>query len=271
MIERGRRLPAPRDGVRVTRSIAYGEGARGTLDVYRLGSARSGTAAVSPVVVFFYGGSWRSGRKEWYRFVGTALARCGYVTAVPDYRVYPEVRYPDFLDDGARAVCWAKDNAARFGGNPEKLFVMGHSAGAYIAAMLTLNDHWLRTVNLTPDRDIAGLIGLSGPYDFLPLRSARLEEIFGSANEAATQPISYVSRGAPPTLLMTGARDTTVDPGNSSRLGARLRAVGSDATVTTYPRVRHLGIVGAFARPLRFLAPVLKDVDRFIARIARQP
>jgi acetyl esterase/lipase len=189
---------------------------------------------------------------------------------VPDYRVYPEIRYPGFLEDGARALRWVKDNAARFGGDPNKLFVMGHSAGAYMAAMLALDSRWLRTVDMTPDRDISGLIGISGPYDFLPLRDGTLQTIFGGANDATTQPINYVSPGAPPALLVTGVNDDTVDPGNSARLGARLRAAGDAATVLTYPRVGHLSIIGAFAWPLRFLAPALRDVSQFIAETAER-
>jgi acetyl esterase/lipase len=254
-----------RHGVEITRSVAYGEGARQTLDVYR-----PNNAAAAPVVVFFYGGSWQGGNKATYLFVATALARHGYVTVVPDYRVYPEVRYPDFLEDGARAVRWAKDNAARFGGDPQKLLVMGHSAGAYIAAMLALDGRWLQKVGLAPDRDIAGLIGISGPYDFLPLRDGTLKTIFGGANEPATQPISHVSPGAPPALLVTGARDGTVDPGNSSRLAARLHAAGDDATAVTHAWVGHLSILGAFVMPLRFLVPVLRDIDTFVAKAVGQ-
>jgi acetyl esterase/lipase len=254
-----------RHGIEITRSAAYGAGARQTLDIYQPGGATG-----SPVIVFFYGGSWQSGDKATYLFVAAALARRGYLTVVPDYRVYPEVRYAGFLEDGARAVRWAKDNAARFGGDPNKLFVMGHSAGAYIAAMLALDGRWLQEVDLAPDRDIAGLIGVSGPYDFLPLRDGTLKVIFGGANEPATQPISHVAPGAPPALLVTGRRDGIVDPGNSSRLAARLRAAGNDATVETYPWVGHLSIIGTFALPLRFLAPVLRDVDAFIAKTVRQ-
>ena len=257
-------LLAWRYGIEITRSIAYGAGARQTLDVYRPSNA---TAA--PMIVFFYGGSWQSGAKKTYQFVAAALAGRGYITVVPDYRVYPEVRYPGFLQDGAQAVRWAKDNAARFGGDPDKLFVMGHSAGAYIAAMLALDRRWLKEVNLAPDRDIAGLIGISGPYDFLPLRNRTLQVIFGGANDAAIQPISHVSPGAPPAMLVTGARDGIVDPGNSSRLADRLRAAGNRATVHTYAWVGHLSIIGAFALPLRFLAPILDDVDGFIAKIAQ--
>ncbi|HUD86872.1 MAG TPA: alpha/beta hydrolase [Xanthobacteraceae bacterium] len=256
-------LLAWQHGVEVMRSIAYGEGARRTLDVYR-----PNAAAAAPVVVFFYGGSWQTGSKQIYQFVAAALARQGYVVVVPDYRVYPEIRYPGFLDDGARALRWVKDNAARFGGDPNTLFVMGHSAGAYIAAMLVLDSRWLQAVDMAPDRDISGLIGISGPYDFLPLHDSTLQTIFGGANDATTQPINYVAPGAPPALLVTGANDDTVNPGNSARLGARLHAAGDAATVLTYSRVGHLSIIGAFAWPLRFLAPVLRDVNQFIAETA---
>jgi acetyl esterase/lipase len=248
-----------RDGLKITRSIAYGEGARRTLDVYR-----PGNAAGLPVVVFFYGGSWQSGNKGLYRFVGATLARRGYVAVIPDYRVYPEVGYPQFLEDGARAVRWAKDNAARFGGDPDKIFLMGHSAGAYIAAMLALDSRWLGAVGISSDRDITGLIGISGPYDFLPLREGTMRTIFGG-NDPATQPISHVSSGAPPALLLTGAKDGIVDPGNSARLAARLRAAGDAVALRTYRWVGHLSIIGTFSPLLWFLAPVQRDVVAFIA------
>jgi acetyl esterase/lipase len=213
-----------------------------------------------------------AGRFEGYLQVrrhGTGAARLRDCRS--RYRVYPEVRYPGFVEDGALAVRWVKDIAARFGGDPTKLFIMGHSAGAYIAAMLVIDDRWLRQVGLKPDRDVAGLIGVSGPYDFLPLRDETLKVIFGGPNQTATQPISHVMAGAPPALLVTGTDDDTVDPGNAGRLAARLRASGDDATVVTYPWIGHLGIIGAFAWPLRFLAPVLRDVDAFIARTAQTP
>jgi acetyl esterase/lipase len=244
-----------------TRSIAYAKGARHTLDVCR---PKAATAA--PVVVFFYGGGWRSGSKATYRYVAKALARRGYVAVVPDYRIYPEVLYPDFLDDGARAVRWAKDNAQKFGGDPKKLFLMGHSAGAHIAAMLAVDASWLEKVGLAPGRDISGLIGVSGPYDFLPLRDKTLAVIFGGANRPETQPINHVAPGAPPALLLTGGKDDVVDAGNSTRLAERLRAAGNDATAIVYPRAGHYIIVAALAPVLRALVPVLRDTDAFIAK-----
>jgi acetyl esterase/lipase len=250
--------------IAVTRDIAYADGERHTLDMFR---PRTATAA--PVVVFFYGGGWRSGNKRMYRYVGKALARHGYVAVVPDYRIYPPTLYPDFLHDGAQAVRWVKDNAQKFGGDPDKIFLMGHSAGAHIAAMLAIDATWLKTVGLAPGRDIAGLIGIAGPYDFLPLKDEELIVIFGGANRPETQPISYVTPGAPPALLLTGDKDDVVGAGNSTRLAERLRAAGNDATAIVYPRIGHYIIVAAFAPILRFLVPVLRDSEAFISRTLR--
>ncbi len=245
--------------IELTDSIAYADGSRRALDICRpIG------AVAAPVVVFFYGGGWRSGRKGLYRYVAKALARRGYVAVVPDYRIYPEARYPDFIEDGALALRWVKDNAMRFGGDPDKLFVMGHSAGAHIAAMLAIDSSWLARLGLTSGRDIAGLIGLAGPYDYLPLRDETLKIIFGGANRPETQPIFHVTSGAPRVRLLTGGRDGLVEPGNAARFAERLRAAGNDAIVLTYPRLGHYSIVAAFAPFLQFLIPVLRDVEAFI-------
>jgi acetyl esterase/lipase len=244
---------------------ATANGARHTLDVFR---PRSAIAA--PIVVFFYGGGWRSGRKEMYRYAAKALARRGYVAVLPDYRVYPEVKYPDFLDDGAHAVRWARDNAAQLGGDADKIFLMGHSAGAYIASMLSLDARWLAKVGMSPARDVAGFIGLAGPYDFLPLHGDIYRTIFGG-DRPETQPISHVAPGAPPALLLAGNKDAIVDPGNSTRLAERLRAAGNDATEVVYPRVGHFFIVATLAPIFRLFIPVLRDTDVFIERVLRLP
>jgi acetyl esterase/lipase len=250
--------------IELTQSIAYADRSRHRLDV-----CRPRGAAAAPVVIFFYGGAWQSGYKELYRYVAKALARRGYVAVIPDYRIYPEVCYPEFLDDGALVVRWVKDNIARFGGDPDKLFLKGHSAGAHIAAMLSIDARWLGKVGLDPRRAIAGLIGISGPYDLMPLRNERLKVIFGGGNRPETQPIYHVAPGAPPALLMTGGRDRLVEPGNSVRLAARLVAAGNAATVLTYRRVGHFIIIAAVAPFLRFLVPVMRDMDAFIAATLR--
>jgi acetyl esterase/lipase len=251
-------------GIKLTRSIAYAERSRHRLDV-----CGPTDAVAAPVVVFFYGGAWRSGNKRLYRYVAKALARRGYVAVVPDYRIYPEVRFPEFLEDGAQVVRWVKDNVGGFGGDPKKIFLKGHSAGAHIAAMLSIDARWLAHVGLDPGRDIAGLIGLAGPYDCLPLRDETLKVIFGGADRPETQPIFHVAPGAPPALLMTGSRDRLVEPGNSARLAARLVAAGNVATVKIYRRVGHYVIIAAVAPLLRLFVPVLRDVDAFIAAIVQ--
>jgi acetyl esterase/lipase len=252
---------APSDGVTVTRDIAYQDGPRHALDVYAPQSA----SMPAPIVVFFYGGGWVAGSKEMYRFVGAALAARGVMTVIPDYRVYPEVRFPAFMQDAAAAVAWAHANASRFGGDSQRIFLMGHSAGGQIVALLALDASYLSANNLSPRRDICGVIGLAGPYDFLPLRSATLEKIFGSeAEQPRSQPINFVSPNAPPMLLLAGSDDTTVDPANTLRLAARLRNAGASVEEEIYPNVGHKTLIGAFSGPLTFLAPVREAVLRFI-------
>jgi acetyl esterase/lipase len=246
-------------------TVSYAEGARHSLDVYRPRNAVN-----APVVIFFYGGNWQSGDKDTYLFLAAALADRGFVVIVPDYRIYPQARFPDFLQDGAQAAAWAKANAARYGGDPAALFLMGHSAGAYIAAMLSFDAQWLAAVHLDPRRDLAGLIGVAGPYDFLPLTDPILKVIFGGAERPETQPISFAKGGEAPSLLVAPTQDDTVDPGNVTRLAARLRAVGSAVTTHSYERAGHISIVGAFAPLLRFFAPVANDVDVFIRDVVRR-
>lgn len=210
----------PRDGWELHADIAYQPGPRGLLDVY---TPPTSTETPAPLVIFFYGGSWQGGAREIYRFVGASLARQGFVTVIPDYRVYPRARYPDFLADAAQAVYFARDNAPRWGGDPRHLVVMGHSAGAYIAAMLTFDKRWLGSVDLDPVTDIAGFAGLAGPYDFLPIVDPILQTIFGGSDRTDTQPIRYVRHGAPPSLLVAPRKDRVVSPGNTRRLAAHIR------------------------------------------------
>lgn len=258
----------PAGEVVITRDIAYAPGPRHSLDVYAPKHPRPG----APVVVFFYGGGWDSGDKSMYRFVGAALASHGYLAVTPDYRIYPEARYPDFLTDAAEAVRWAHDHAASYGADPQKLFVMGHSAGAYNAAMLTLDRRWLGAVGLDPGRDIKGMVGLAGPYDFLPLTSPKLMEIFGpEAERAGTQPINHVQPGAPPLYLAHDVGDRVVGLKNTQNLAAKLRAAGDAVETRYYQGLDHGRIMGAVATPLRFMAPVFKDLTAFIDTQAERP
>jgi acetyl esterase/lipase len=255
----------PKDGgVRlVVRDAAFGPDPRQRLDVYAP-VARSATPR--PIIVFFYGGSWNSGTKNGYSFVGRALASRGFVVAIPDYRLVPQVRYPTFLEDNAAAVRWARSHSAEIGGDADRLVLMGHSAGAYDAAMLALDDRWLGV-----DRKaVKALVGLAGPYDFLPFDGPVVQQTFGGARDpAATQPVHYVQPGDPPAFLATGCKDEMVRPANSDSLAARLRAVGTAVERKRYPEVGHAGLVTAIARPLRGRAPVFDDMVAFVNRTTR--
>jgi len=253
----------PKDpAARGARNVAFGPGPRQTLDVYAPHRARG--AAAAPVAVFFYGGSWDTGRRQDYNWVGQALASRGFVTLVPDYGLFPQVRYPGFLEDGARAVRWAQDHAAEFGGDPNRIVLVGHSAGAYNAAMIALDRRYLAEAGVDP-RHIKALAGLSGPYDFLPLTDPIAERTFGQAPDlAATQPTSFVRADSPPAFLATGDADTMVYPRNTVKLAAKLRAAGVAVEERHYPGVDHVRMVLALSRPFRNRAPVLDEMTSFL-------
>ena len=238
----------PEGNLERTSAISYGDSPRQRLDVY---VPRGRAAASSPVVVFFYGGRWQEGERASYLFVAQALVAQGFVVVVPDYRVYPAVQYPGFIEDGARAVAWTRREIGRFAGDPARIFLMGHSAGAHIAAMLAYDEEFLAREGLRRS-DVRGFIGLAGPYDFLPLTDADLFGVFSAASPLeATQPIRYVRGGEPASLLITGDADTTVKPGNTVRLAARLREKGSTVVERHFGSLNHYTLVARLAAPLR--------------------
>lgn len=244
-----------------TSSIAYGTDPRQTLDIYRPLTASPNT----PVVVFFYGGSWNSGAKEDYGFVGEALASRGIVVVIADYRLYPQVRYPAFLQDGANAVAWAHQHIAEYGAAPDQLYVMGHSSGAYNASMLALDARWLKEVNMSPSM-LKGWIGLAGPYDFLPIQNREVRPVFFFPDSPLdSQPINHVSHDAPPSLLIASASDTLVNPArNTGGLANKLREAGVPVQAFYFTKTSHATLVASIAKPLRWLAPVLDQVTAFI-------
>jgi len=249
----------PDEGYSVTRDIDYGPEARHRLDLYE----PEGPAASKAMVVFFYGGGWDSGSKDDYLFAAQAFAAAGLRVVVPDYRLYPQVVYPAFLEDAAAAVAWARRH------HEGPLFLVGHSAGAYNAVMLALDSRWLSAEKLTPCNALEGVVGLAGPYDFLPLDDAELEAIFSPPQgRAETQPINYADNDAPPLLLVTGSDDSTVLPRNSLNLAAARRAAGGRADTIVYEGIDHIGLVGALSRPLRGTAPVLRDTLAFVEATA---
>jgi acetyl esterase/lipase len=248
--------PADPGVTRVKSDVAYGASPRQKLDIY----APTKRAGTLPVVVFLYGGSWNSGSKADYSFLAKAIAARRFIAVVADYRLVPDVAFPAFLDDSARAVAWSHTHAASFGGDPDRLFVLGHSAGAYNAAMIALDDRYLRAQGFSP-AGLRGVAALAGPFDFLPLDGPTTIAAFGGARDlAVTQPINFVTGAAPDMFLATGDDDTTVRPRNTHTLARKLQQVGRPVTVRTYPGIGHVGILLALSRPLRGQAPVLDDV-----------
>jgi len=244
-----------------TSSIAYGDDPRQKLDIYRPVTALPN----APVVVFFYGGSWNSGSKDDYGFVGEALASRGIVVVIADYRLYPQVRYPLFLQDGAQAVSWTYQHIAEYGADPKQLYLMGHSSGAYNAAMLALDPQLLAAAGLSPSM-LKGWIGLAGPYDFLPIENRDVRPVFFYPDSPPdSQPINHVSHDAPPSLLIASVDDNLVNPKrNTGGLAKKLRAAGVPVEEFYFTKTSHATLVASMARPLRWLAPVLDRVTAFI-------
>lgn len=256
---------APRDGGarRVAQGIAYGDGPRRKLDVYAPSDPGS-----HPVIVFIYGGSWNSGRRQDYAFAGAALASRGFVSVVPDYRLVPETRFPGFLDDGAASLRWVTEHVGEHGGDASRIVLVGHSAGGYNAIMLALDARYLRDAGVDAAR-IRGAVGLAGPYDFTPFDVPATQEAFGQAPDPSlTQPVHFARAGAPPLLLLWGDADTTVGPRNLRNLEAAMRAAGGNVETKTYPGVDHVDIMLALSRPFRGRAPTLEDVTEFARRVS---
>ena len=247
-------------GARPLRDAAFGAHPSQRLDVYA-----PDDAAGAPIVVFVYGGRWQAGSRAQYAFVGEALARRGIVGVVVDYRHGADGRFPAFVEDVAGALRWTREHAREFGGDPSKLYLAGHSAGAHIAALVGTDAQYLRAVGMAP-RDLAGVIGIAGPYDFAPITDPALRRIFGDTPQewARSQPINFVDGDEPPFLLLHGEDDKTVWTRNSERLAARLRDAGVAVDYRTYPGLGHVRILSAFRFPS--LAPTLDDTAAFVRR-----
>ena len=263
----------PTDTYRSAADLAYGNHPRQKVDVYLPSQPLTDKALAAggaPMVVFFYGGSWSSGNRADYRFVGEALAAQGIVTVLADYRLSPEVRYPVFLQDSALAMRWAFDNAQKYAADPARIFVMGHSAGAYNAAMLALDKRWLGAVGLSPAR-LAGWIGLAGPYDFLPIGDRKTQVAFEWPNTPAdSQALFHASSASPPALLLAPERDSLVNTQRSTvGMTQRLRSSGVRVESELFDTVSHITIVATMASVLRSRAPVLERVTDFVKRNAR--
>lgn len=227
------------------------------------------SAKPRPVLIFWHGGGWVKGDRAAYAFAGRAFASRGFVVVIPDYRKVPQVRFPAFLEDGAQAARWTRDNIARFGGDPERIALSGHSAGAHTAVMLSLDPQWLRAEGVNPGA-IRAAVGLSGPYDFYPFTTRRSIDAMGQAPDPlATQPIAFVRADAPPLLLATSDADTVVRARNANNLAARLGRHGAPVVLKNYGVLSHEEVVMALSKPFRGKGPVLDDSVAFLEAALR--
>ncbi len=248
----------------VAQDISYGSKNRQKLDVYRPQSQTKMKETLAPVVVFFYGGSWRNGSKNLYPFMGEALCSRSFVAVIPDYRVYPEVRFPTFVEDGAKALVWVREHIQEYGGDPHQIYLMGHSAGAHIAALLTFDEHYFQAED-GKRKTIKGFVGLAGPYDFLPFDDPLNEKIFApKENFALSQPIHFVDGSEPPALLLHGEADRTVRIDNTINLAAQIKKAGGRVTTQFYKGMTHLGLIRSFSKIFRKKSCPLDDVAHFI-------
>jgi acetyl esterase/lipase len=255
------RLTSAAEARRVGEGIPFGSDPRQRLDVW---APRQRSTEPLPVVIFFYGGGWNEGSRHDYGFAGAAYAANGFIAVVPDYRLVPTVRFPAFVEDGALAVKWARDNAKSFGGDPRRITLAGHSSGAYNAAMLVLDRRYLERVGVDPKIVRAAAL-LSGPYDFYPFTESRGRNAFGAWKKPLeTQPISFARADAPPLFLAHGSADRVVLARNSQALAKRLTELGAPVTLRIYPKASHTDLAASLSGPFRGRTPALADSVAFL-------
>jgi acetyl esterase/lipase len=253
------------DDYKVIKNLKYGTNQANLLDLYRPAQPSKNFASI----VFYYGGCWGGCEtlpKEDYAFIAQTLTTLGYAVIIPNYRHYPEVKFDSMMTDTAEAFEWSHTHISEYGGDPNRIFIMGHSAGAHLGAMLALNENYLKKPTY---QALKGFVGLAGPYDFLPLTADYQKAIFGPEQSyPASQPINFVTGTEPPLLLLFGKDDVTVKPVNIASLKMRAKQAGGCVESHEYKNLDHLEILGALSFPLKNSEQVLPDIARFLAYYA---
>tara|TARA_R110001599_G_scaffold2420_9_gene13070 strand:- start:24637 stop:25485 length:849 start_codon:yes stop_codon:yes gene_type:complete len=255
-------LPNAFSDTKTIKDIVYGPEPWQKLDVYV--PAHSSTESL-PVVVFFYGGSWKDGSKDMYPFVGEIFAKQGYITVIADYSKYPHVKFPTFVEDGAKAVAWTYRHITEYKGNPDRLYVSGHSAGAHIGALVTADKHYLQAEGETPSI-IKAFAGLSGPYDFVPYEEDYIDMFGPPENYPNMQVTTFIDGKEPPMLLLWGADDTIVGESNMDKLIAKIETEQGVVESNVYAGVDHVGMLSGFIWFFKSKAPIIDDIIGFFQR-----
>jgi acetyl esterase/lipase len=256
----------PTRGYDLAANVPYDPSRNLRLDIYSPQGVQN-----APVVLFFFGGRWSEGSKDDYRFVGEALSSRGFIGVVADYRLYPQVRFPEFVDDGARAVAWLHSNVRTYGGSPDKIFVMGHSTGAHIAALLAVKEEYMARAGGSRSW-LRGMIGLSGPYDFMPITDPTLRDIFAPPEKfEQSQPVLYAEGDNPPMLLMHGEDDEIVEVKSTRSLAAAVKKAGGAIETVIYPKMSHRMMIASLSKPIRGQTDVLSHIAEFVTRWSNAP
>ncbi|MBY0355427.1 MAG: alpha/beta hydrolase [Rickettsiales bacterium] len=251
-------------------SLSYSSASGQKLDIYYQKPVdASALQPIRPVVIFFYGGSWSYGKKEQYRFVAARLVKEGYVVVIPDYVKYPQAKFPDFMQDAARATVWVKQNILKYGGDPQQINIVGHSAGAFIGALLLADDSYLTTAGGSPDM-VCAFAGLAGPYDFTP-ESDDLKAIFGPPERYDLMHVPpFIDGTEPPMLLLHGEEDDTVGSFNQAHLAEAITQKHGVVKTILYPKTDHYSIISTFVAWDNGSTPIVKDMVSFFQSHACQ-
>jgi acetyl esterase/lipase len=253
------RIASRADAVKIADNVVFGPNNDNSLEIW---STAKKDAKPKPVLVFFYGGGWANGTRTEYSYAARPFVEAGYIVVLPDYRKVPEVRFPAFVEDSAAAVKWVQAHIGEYGGDPDRISVAGHSAGAYNALMLALDPQWLG------DKPVKGAISLAGPADFYPFTTRRaIDAMAAFADPKATQPISFVRKDAPPILLIHGTDDTVVRIRNANSLYSKQKAAGGDIALRPQQGGSHNDLVLAMGTLFRGRYPVVKESVAFLNRV----
>jgi acetyl esterase/lipase len=247
-------------------NLAYGEEAHQRLDIYRHKGWQTGQQR--PVLLFIHGGRWTSGKKEHYRFLAARMAKEGFLVVIPDYAKYPEVKFPAMMRDPALALAWTFRYITDYGGDSRRIYVMGHSSGAHMGALLASDSRYLQAYDLSPSA-IRAFVGLAGPYAFIP-EDEDLKDMFGPPqNYPQMQVPTHIDGDEPPMLLLHGEKDELVGRFNYEKLAEAIKVKGGMVETRLYPNVGHMGIIASFARSAETEPRVARDATRFF--LAQEP
>lgn len=252
------------DNYTLTESQSYGPHVLNKLDIYQPAVKQEGETAKG-TIIFFYGGCWgacTTYTKKYYRFVAQALTAEGYVVVIPDYRRYPDVLFPQIMEDSIAVVSWVNSNISNYGGNAEQIFLMGHSSGGHLAAMLTVNERYL---SAEIHQNIRGLIGLAGAYDFI-LDQTYMQKLFANMEYSESQPSHFIDGNEPPMLLLYGRNDDTVHPRNIVNMTKVVEEKGGVIETHIYNSINHVDILAALSIPYRGHSEVMSDITAFLGR-----